>query len=148
MAINKIDIPEVSERIPELRAEASDRGIEPYFISAAGGEGVSELLSAVATRLKELREEEADAQPETEAALPIIRPKERGVRVAREDGAYRVDAEKPVAFAEMMPLDTDEGRAELWRRFQRWGVTGALKRAGAKRGDTVRLGRVQVEMEG
>jgi Obg family GTPase CgtA-like protein len=47
----------------------------------------------------------------------------------------------------MMPIDTDEGRAEVWRRFQRWGVTSALRRAGAKRGDAVRLGHVELEME-
>ena len=47
----------------------------------------------------------------------------------------------------MMPVETEEGLAELWRRFQRWGVTGALKRAGAKEGDRVILGRVELEME-
>ena len=84
--------------------------------------------------------------PATFSILPW-RPKERGVRVRQEDGVFRVEEERAIAFAEMMPIETDEGRAELWRRFQRWGVTGALKRAGAKYGDTIVLGRVVVEME-
>ncbi len=59
-----------------------------------------------------------------------------------------VDGERAVAFAEMMPVDSEEGRAELWRRFKRWGVSGALRRAGARAGDRVRLGEVELEIEG
>ena len=52
-----------------------------------------------------------------------------------------------MAFAEMMPVETDEGRAELWRRFKRWGVASALRRAGAKPGDRARFGDVELEIE-
>jgi GTP-binding protein len=146
VVVNKIDIPEVGERRAELRKGFRKRKLEPRFMSAASGEGVNELMAAAATMLQEMREAEL-ASDETPAALPILRPKERGVRVKQENGAYHVDEERAVAFAEMMPIETDEGRAELWRRFQRWGVTGALRRAGAKRGDTVHLGRVELEMQ-
>jgi Obg family GTPase CgtA-like protein len=53
-----------------------------------------------------------------------------------------------VSFAEMMPVEDEDARAELWRRLQRWGVTSALRRAGAKRGATVRLGGIEVEWDG
>lgn len=146
VVVNKIDIPEVAERRAELVEGFHARSIEPRFMSAATGEGVSELMAAAATMLQEMRETEL-APDETPSALPILRPKERGVRVRQEDGGYCVEDERAVAFAEMMPIETDEGRAELWRRFQRWGVTGALRRAGAKHGDTVRLGRIELEMK-
>jgi Obg family GTPase CgtA-like protein len=114
-------------------------------MSAAGGEGVRKVMEVVAARLAEIRsEDESIAEP---APLTILRPKERGVRVHHEDGAYRVEGERETTFAEMMPVETEEGRAELWRRFQRWGVTGALRRAGAREGDRVLLGRVELEME-
>jgi GTP-binding protein len=148
IAINKTDLPQVADRREELAAQFREHGAEPFFISAAGGEGVDELVQAVATRLKELRAAEAPASAEVPAA-PVLRPGGRAgdVSVRREDGAYRIEGARAVAFAEMMPLETDEGRAELWRRFGRWGVTGALKRAGAKPGSRVRLGRVELEME-
>jgi GTP-binding protein len=147
VVVNKIDIPEVGERRAELTKGFRKRKLEPRFMSAASGEGVNELMAAAATMLQEMREAEL-APDEAPTALPILRPKERSVRVKQENGAYHVDEERAVAFAEMMPIETDEGRAELWRRFQRWGVTGALRRAGAKRGDTVHLGRVELEMQG
>jgi Obg family GTPase CgtA-like protein len=46
----------------------------------------------------------------------------------------------------MMPLEEEEARAELWRRFQRWGVTSALRRAGARVGDRVLIGGREIEL--
>ncbi|MCH7953910.1 MAG: Obg family GTPase CgtA, partial [Chloroflexi bacterium] len=112
------------------------------------------LVGELASRLKEMDEAEAvlnaaKAEAEQESPPPVVRPDGRpgSVTIQREDGAYHIVGERAVAFAEMMPLGVDEGRAELWRRFGRWGVTGALKRAGAKRGDRIVLGSVELEME-
>jgi GTP-binding protein len=125
----------------------SDRGIEPLFISAASGEGVADLARKLAELLREMTAE-PEVEPESVPVMPVLRPSSRPgtVTVHREDGAYRIEGERAVAFAEMMPLDQEEGRAELWRRFGKWGVVGALRRAGARRGDRVRLGRVELEM--
>ena len=152
VAINKIDIAEVAERREELEALFRKGEIEPVFISAVGGEGVEELTRELARRLKDLDEAEAAlhaAEAEEEAPAPVVSPAGRpgSVTIQRQERTYHVEGERAVAFAEMMPLDTDEGRAELWRRFGRWGVTGALKRAGAKRGNRIVLGRVELEME-
>ncbi|HEY5638431.1 MAG TPA: GTPase ObgE [Dehalococcoidia bacterium] len=149
VAINKTDIAEVAERRGELEALFGSREIEPMFISAASGEGVEALVAELARRLKEMDEAEAAQAVAEPAAVPAIRPAGRpgSVTIHREGRAYRVEGDRAVAFAEMMPLETDEGRAELWRRFGRWGITGALKRAGAKRGNRIVLGDVHLEME-
>jgi Obg family GTPase CgtA-like protein len=103
-------------------------------------------MKTVATSLAEMRETPPSV---AEDEAPVVRPGGRpgNVTIHREERAYRVEGDRAVAFAEMMPIETDEGRAELWRRFGRWGVTGALKRAGAKPGNRVRLGKVELEME-
>jgi GTP-binding protein len=44
VALNKIDIPEVRERLRKIRSELQDIGVDVYFISAATGEGVDELM--------------------------------------------------------------------------------------------------------
>jgi len=125
--------------------------IEPLFISAASGEGVEGLVTQLANYLKEMDEAEAEAADvaEREAPAPALRPAGRpgSVTIHCEGRSYRIEGVRAVAFAEMMPLDSDEGRAELWRRFGRWGITGALKRAGAKRGNRIVLGDVDLEME-
>jgi GTP-binding protein len=146
LVVNKLDLPEVRARQEELRAAFAGAGTEPMFISAAGGEGVPELITRLAGMLKEIE----DAQPAAPSPAPeVIQPEPAlpVMRVRRENGAFRVEGERVVAFAEMMPLELEEARAELWRRFGRWGVTTALRRAGARRGNRVRFGRVEVEMD-
>jgi GTP-binding protein len=143
--INKTDVPEVAARREELSERFSGEGIEPLFISAASGEGVDDLVTLLAHRLQEI-DAAAETQPEP---VPVVRPpagRPGSVTVHRENGVFRIEGERAVAFAEMMPTELQEGREELWRRFEKWGVTGALRKAGAKRGDRVRLGRVELEI--
>jgi GTP-binding protein len=146
VAVNKIDIPEVRERMAEIEASFRAEGIEPHWLSAASGEGVEDLLTVLADRAGA-----AEAEDEEPTAVPVVlRPEESDgrVRVDRENGAFRVHGEKAVAFATMMPVEDDDALAEVWNRFTRWGVVSALKRAGAKRGDAVRFGDVELEMRG
>ena len=51
-------------------------------------------------------------------------------------------------IGDMVPREVEEGRQEMWWRLGRWGVSGALRRAGAAPGDRVRLGKVELEWPG
>jgi len=145
VAVNKIDLADVAERMSEIGKQLASRGVKPLFVSAANREGIGPLLERVAQELSSLAEEE-----QTPSELPVIKPRPLSVlfSVSVADGVYCVSGERVEAFAEMMPLDEEEGRAEFWRRLGRWGVVAALKRAGIQPGARVRLGRVQVEWEG
>lgn len=144
VAVNKIDLPDVTQRTKELRERLGDRDIESFFVSAATGEGVGELLERIAQELATLAEEEPPP------SLPVVKPRLLSARfsVSLSNDVYRVSGERLEAFAEMMPLDQEEGRAEFWRCLTRWGVVAALKRAGIQAGAKVRLGRTEVEWEG
>jgi GTP-binding protein len=141
LVVNKIDIPEVEERVTELTELFRGIGKEPMFISAAARIGVDALVQRMAEGLVEA------AEPVEVAPAPVLPAlvRRQVLSVRQEDGAYRVEGDRIVAFAEMMPLHEEEARSELWRRFQRWGVTAALRRAGAQRGDRIRIGEVEVE---
>lgn len=146
VVVNKIDQPEVRERMEQLRDAFEREDLEPLFISAATREGVDDLLG----RLASMVSEESLAPPEPvqdRAKQRAIHVADAALRVQREDGAFRVYGDRAIAFAEMMPVESEEARAELWRRFRRWGVSGALRRAGARPGDRVRLGSVELELE-
>ena len=145
VAVNKTDLAEVRARLPELRQPLEGRGIEASFISAATGAGVEDLVRRMWEALAAAREERP---PAVEVAKVRPRPLGRGFSVRREDGAFRVEGERVVVFAQMMPVEVEEGRQELWWRLGRWGVSGALRRAGAAAGDRVRLGQVELEWPG
>ena len=145
VVVNKVDLAEVRRRLPELRELLASRGIGASFISAAEGEGTDDLVRSMAEALAASREEGLAA-----VEVPKLRPRPlgRGFSVRREGEAFRVEGERVAAFVEMMPVEVEEGRQEMWWRLGRWGVSGALRRAGAAPGDRVRLGKVELEWPG
>jgi GTP-binding protein len=105
-----------------------------YAVSAVTGQGVAELMGAVATRLQ------AMPPPAVERPLPVIRPRVRGLELSREDdGAWRLlgDAEERAAMTQWGNREAEEYLAEYLRRR---GVGPMLRRAGLEDGTTVRIG--------
>ncbi len=144
VTVNKIDIPEVRARRAELETSLGAAGaVDAAWISAASGEGVRELVARLA-RL--LAEEGAEPRPGWEPVRPagpeLRRPR---FQVRREDGAFRVDGDAPETLVEMLGFGSDEARIEVMRRLGKMGVVAALRRAGARPGDRVRFGDVEVE---
>ncbi len=144
LVVNKVDMPEVESRVGELRAALAARGLEAQFLSAAVGSGTDELVRRMAEMLST---ESREVVPESP---PVVRPEPRGRRfeVRRERDGFRVEGERMITFAEMMPVEVEEGRQELWWRLSRWGVSAALRRAGARPGAHIRLGKMELEWPG
>jgi len=144
LVVNKLDLPDVKARVEELGNAFVRRGLEAQFVSAAERWGTDELARRMAEMLSS---ERGEVTPEVS---PVIRPKAKGQRfeVRREEDGFRVEGERIVTFAEMMPVEMEEGRQELWWRLSRWGVGAALRRAGARAGTHVRLGKVELEWPG
>ena len=63
VAVNKLDIPEVRERMPGVRRELGTTGTPAFFVSAATGEGVDGLLSKVLEELDTLPSPEPSKSP-------------------------------------------------------------------------------------
>lgn len=147
VAVNKLDIEEVRERTDEIKDAFGAAGIDVAFMSGASGEGVQDVVNELGRMVEERRQAAPVAEEAPEEQAPKVKVDER-IDVRKENGAYRVEADRIVAFAEMMPLEVDEGKEELWRRFRRWGVISALRRAGAREGDRVLVGSSELEMRG
>lgn len=76
VAVNKIDLPEVRKRLQRIRSELQDSAVDVYFISAATGEGVDELMKKT---LEMLSRAESAAPLSTgqadEAEFKVYRPR-------------------------------------------------------------------------
>ena len=144
VVVNKVDLAEVETRVGELEEVFTRRSLVPLFVSAAERRGTDELARRM---LEVLSIERREAPPEEP---PVVRPKPLGRRfdVRRVEDGFRVEGERVMTFAEMMPVELEEGRQELWWRLSRWGVSAALRRAGARPGDRIRLGKVELEWPG
>ena len=145
VAINKIDLPEVSERIEALKAQFAEEGISLYFVSAATTEGVDVLLDDVFLMLKE-----ALSQPVPEEQdVPVLRPKPRRepIKVYRENGDFVVNMPSAARIAAMVEESDWNAWLQFYAYLMRVGVVKALEDAGVATGDTVRIGKVEWEWE-
>jgi GTP-binding protein len=144
VVVNKIDLPEVRARVADLDARLRSLGHNSLFISAATREGVPELLRRLLELLSTI-----EVPHVAEAELPVLRPRGRQPRfsVTRKDSLFVVEGEGPVSLVEMMGVESEEARLEVRRRLSRMGVAAALRRSGARPGDRVRFGTVEMEWQ-
>jgi GTP-binding protein len=143
IALNKIDLPEVQERLEDIKGELSGAGVKANYISAATGQGVSGLMAEAMKVLK------AEAAMEKKVELPgkVFRPQPREprVKVVREGDEYVIhapDLERIIAGAGVTP---SELRWQLNYQLNRIGANKTLEKAGAKTGDKIRCGELTWE---
>ncbi|NOZ27885.1 MAG: GTPase ObgE [Chloroflexi bacterium] len=143
VAFNKMDLPEVRERWPEVRQALLDRGVEdPMAISAATGEGVPALLQRVLSLLDRLpKEPEAVAEE-----LRVFRPEpdEAEFTIERDGDVWRVKGKRVERAAAMTNWEYYEAVQRFQRILEAMGVTQALEEAGVQDGDTVIIGDTEL----
>ena len=114
---------------------------DALVISAVTRQGLDELMGRLGTLIGEARADEPEPEP-----FVLLRPVEEGFTVVRDDdGAWRVSgrgAERVVAMADLTNLEAME---YVQHRLRKMGVERALARAGAREGDTVRIGPVELD---
>lgn len=126
--------------VPWLRAVAA--------VSAHQGQGLPELRALLLDLFASCRRHEVGADDESMSAPPVLRPggeRLEAFRVEADRGAYRVHGvalERLVAKAD---LENDEAVAYLQDVMERVGLSDALRRAGARPGDVVRIGAAEFD---
>jgi GTP-binding protein len=116
-------------------------GDEVMLISAVTRQGLDMFLGRLGTLVGEARASEPAPEP-----FVVLRPTEEGFAVVRDDdGVWRVSgrsAERVVAMADLTNLEAME---YVQHRLRTMGVERALARAGAREGDVVRIGPVELD---
>jgi len=145
VALNKIDQPEVKERLAEITKEMKTRGVPLMTISALARTNVRELLLQAAGTLAE-----SPPLEEIEAPLPVYRPEEdpREFSISREDDASWRISGRAIERAAAMTYWEHHGSV---RRFQKLmealGIDEALRESGIMEGETVRVGEFKLEWQ-
>jgi GTP-binding protein len=136
--------PDLLER-PRLvvgtKADVATFEFDGLTISAVTRQGLDAFLGTLATMIEHARAAEPVAEP-----FVVHRPAEQGFSVVRDDdGAWRVRGQAAERVVAMADLTNTEAIAYVQDRFRRMGVERALARAGAREGDLVRVGPVELE---
>ncbi len=145
VALNKIDQPEVQERIADIKKKFKKLKVEFMTISALARTNTRDLLLAAAQKLTETPPIE-----EVEAPMPVYRPKEdpRDYKITREDdGTWRVSGVAIERSAKMTFWEHDGSVRRFQRLMAALGVDEALRKAGIQEGDTVAVGDFELEWQ-
>lgn len=156
VAISKTDIPEVQERLPALIEQFRKMGYQAYPISAATGAGVKTLIQAVAAKLRELpkpawAEEDAAEEGAESSQEVVVKPLHTAARAStfevRPDGQgrYRVAGARIERLITATDMNNPFALERLQREMAKLGVSAALSEAGVQPGDTVTIGRTELE---
>jgi GTP-binding protein len=138
ITINKIDLPEVQERLEGIKSELAGAGIRAHYISAATGQGVSGLMAETCKVLKALTVGEKSAGLPVKVFRP--KPRESGYKIDRVGDEFIIHAPRLERIIPGAGVSPDELRWQLNYQLGRLGVHKALEKAGVKRGDKIRCG--------
>jgi GTP-binding protein len=142
VVVNKIDLPEVQARQPEIKDNFDAAGVKVYFISAATKEGVSELMAETMDRLSQITRQE----PARETPKKVFRPQPKvTTEVHKEGDTFVVTSPELERLVARMSDTTSGVRWQLKWQLQRLGIARALTKAGVKPGDRVRCGNLEWE---
>jgi GTP-binding protein len=145
VAVNKIDLPGVKERLAGIKKAFGQVGTRIFLISAATGKGVPQLMAETAKLLGEVASEVETAGIQVPQKVFHPQPRQGQVNVSREGETFIVDAPGLERIVARVDLNNPEVRWQLKRRLGRMGVSKALEKAGIRPGDKVRSGQYQWE---
>jgi len=145
VVLNKIDLPQVRAQLDRIKDDFNSVGIAAHFISAATGEGVSELMAEAMKVLESVNS--LRRQAGEKVSRKVFRPQPRGTgpTVHKEGDTYVVVAPELERIVARADVSSFEAQGQLKRRLIRMGVHKVLERAGVKRGDKVRCGELEWE---
>ena len=141
VAVNKMDLPDVQERWPQLEKVLRKKGYIPFAVSAATGENVRPLLYRAYQMLKE-----TPALTEN-SDIPVYRPEidPRQFTVKPTTDGWMVNGEAIERAAAMTYWDNDASIRRFQRILETLGIDDALRKAGIQEGDTVFVGDYELE---
>ncbi|MBI2433643.1 MAG: GTPase ObgE [Candidatus Hydrogenedentes bacterium] len=137
-ALNKLDVTENRERAPRVLPEFPGA----FLISAATGEGVPELLEALWEAVERARREEPVPEaPPTGREYTFAPP----YTIHPAPGGFRVEGDRVLRAVRMTDFDNPDAVRHLHRTLEKIGLFKALKRVGAKPGQSIHIGDTELE---
>jgi GTP-binding protein len=144
VVLNKLDLPEVAERWPQIEAALAKRGVQALAISAMTRQGVQAVVQKAFEAVAQLPAEQNPLNDE----LPVYElPSAEPIFTIERDssGSFIVKGKRIERAAAMTYWDHDESLMRFQKILEVLGITEALQQAGVKVGDTVFIGDFELE---
>lgn len=134
---NKMDSVQDDKNIKEVEKLAQENGLELYKISAATGEGLTELFHHVSEVIKTLPKEEiVDID---DRIVYTLEEEEEPFTVEVVNGEFVVQGPAAERIMRRINVEDNESFAYLQRNLKKIGIEHALREKGIQDGDSVKL---------
>jgi GTP-binding protein len=143
VALNKIDLPGVQDRLSLIKQEFNGANVKACFISAVTGEGVPELMAEALKTLKQVAAKESDKDVTKKVFRPG--PRDTGITVEKKGEVYIITAPELERIIVGAGASEAELRWQVQNQLNRRGAGKILEKAGAKPGSRVRCGELEWE---
>ncbi len=142
VVVNKVDLPEVRARIPQIKVAFQEASRDVRFVSAVTGEGVADVMAEAQHMLDEVA-----AAAEAPEAKAVFRPKPRRAAAPTrdEDGIFVLASPDLERVCARVNTTDPEVRRQLRAHINKTGLGRALEKAGIQAGDKVRCGEWEWE---
>ena len=137
VAGNKIDLATEEQR-EDFRKYIEDRGLQYFEMCAPILEGTREVINAAAAMLATLPAVKRFESEEIPLEV-VLKKKNTGFSVTKEDGVYIVDAPWLASIIARTDMDDYESLQYLQRVLVSSGIIDALREKGIEEGDTVSI---------
>lgn len=141
VALNKMDLPDVQARWPEIQKQLAKLGVQnPLAVSAVSGQDVRRLLGRAAEELRNLPTAVVEE-------LPVYRPDTdpSEFHVQREGDGWRLSGAALERAAAMTYWEHEQSVRRFHRILRQLRVDTVMREKGVRDGDTVYIGEYELE---
>lgn len=144
---NKVDAMQEDSNYKELEKVAKQNNQKIFKISATTGEGIEELMNYVSKTLKNLPKENLiDIDTNIKEKVYKLEEKEK-FTIEKEGKVFVVKGEEVDKIMRRVNITDNESLYYLHKKLDEIELNKALKKAGIKDGDTVKIGTYEMEWE-
>jgi len=139
IAANKMDMPGADENL-NIFIKKLGQDIPLFSISTLTKDGLRELLFSIADKLDEIPKVTSEIENKDEKVIYRYQKEAESFRISRDDdGAFVLSGDRIETLFKMTDFNRDEAVQRFARQLRGMGVDEALRKRGAKDGNTVRL---------
>ncbi len=146
---SKADAMQDDENFKKLQELAEKNNQEIFKISGATGEGIEELMNHVSQVLKTLPKEQlVEIETNKEKVYTLDTQEDNNFEIKREDkNTFVVTGEAVDRIMRRVNITDNESLFYLHRKLDEIGFNQAMKKAGVKDGDTVKIAQYEMIWE-
>ena len=141
---NKIDVMQDEELYKNLEKVAKENNMDIFKISAATGEGISELMKYVSATLKTIPKE--DLIEITDKKVYTLKDEDE-YTIQKVDGKFVIKGESVEKVMRRVNIADNESLYYFQKSLDNLGVNQKLKEMGIKEGDIVKIEDYELEWE-